>query len=107
MLMICQDDNEVIRKWTPEGVTVAKKDCLSHHEVLTRLDGYDPDRGVKIVGHRGYCLTGYGLFLNLALINYGLEFLHSKGYKPNQPPYFVRPPEPTSKPHRVPLHGIH
>ena len=79
----------MIRKWQPEGSEVAKKDCLSHHEVLTRIDGYDPERGVKIVGHRGYCLTGYGLFLNLALINYGLEFLWTKGYKPNQPPYFM------------------
>jgi len=68
---------------------VEKRDCLSHHEVLTRLDGYDPERGVKIVGHRGYCLTGYGLFLNLALVNYGLEFLWRKGYKPNQPPHFM------------------
>lgn len=56
---------------------------------MTRLDGYDPERAVKIVGHRGYCLTGYGLFLNLALINYGLEFLWRKGYKPNQPPHFM------------------
>jgi seryl-tRNA synthetase len=68
---------------------VEKKDCLSHHEVLTRLDGYDSERGVKIAGHRGYCLTGYGLFLNLAMVNYGLEFLFNKGYKPNQPPYFM------------------
>jgi seryl-tRNA synthetase len=68
---------------------VEKRDCLSHHEVLTRIDGYDPERGVKIVGHRGYCLTGYGLFLNLALVNYGLEFLWRKGYKPNQPPHFM------------------
>lgn len=60
----------MMKKWSPGNVTVEKRDCLSHHEVLTRLDGYDPDRGVKIVGHRGYCLTGYGLFLNLALINY-------------------------------------
>ncbi|KAI9818574.1 MAG: Cytosolic seryl-tRNA synthetase [Pycnora praestabilis] len=84
-----EDDNALIRKWTPEGVRVEKQDCLSHHEVLTRLDGYDSDRGVKIVGHRGYCLTGYGLFLNLALVNYGLEFLWRKGYKPNQPPHFI------------------
>ena len=41
------------------------------------------------MGHRGYCLTGYGLFLNLALVNYGLEFLWEKGYKPNQPPHFM------------------
>jgi seryl-tRNA synthetase len=86
---LVKDFNALQRKWAPEGVTLEKKDCLSHHEVLTRLDGYDPERGVKIVGHRGYCLTGYGLFLNLALINYGLEFLFNKGYKPNQPPHFM------------------
>lgn len=84
-----EDNNTQIRTWSPNGNAPEKKNCLSHHEVLTRLDGYDPERGVKIVGHRGYCLTGYGLFLNLALINYGLEFLHARGYKPNQPPYFM------------------
>ena len=84
-----QDDNQIIRTWAPENVAMERPGCLSHHEVLTRLDGYDPERGVKIVGHRGYCLTGYGLFLNLALINYGLEFLFNKGYKPNQPPQFM------------------
>ncbi|KAN0072545.1 hypothetical protein V8E54_009474 [Elaphomyces granulatus] len=84
-----EDDNPIIKKWAPNDIPVEKGTCLSHHEVLTRLDGYDPERGVKIVGHRGYCLTGYGLFLNLALINYGLEFLWGKGYKPNQPPQFM------------------
>ncbi|PYH94987.1 serine-tRNA ligase [Aspergillus ellipticus CBS 707.79] len=84
-----EDDNLVLRKWAPDNVNVEKRDCLSHHEVLTRLDGFDSERGVKVVGHRGYCLTGYGLFLNLALINYGLEYLFGKGYKPNQPPQFM------------------
>ncbi|KAF2405270.1 seryl-tRNA synthetase [Trichodelitschia bisporula] len=86
---LTEDDNAVIRKWVPEGVTVEKKDCLSHHEVLHRLGGYDSERGVKVVGHRGYCLTGMGLFLNLALVNYGLEFLYNKGYQPNAPPYMM------------------
>ncbi|KAL8745674.1 MAG: hypothetical protein Q9190_002214 [Brigantiaea leucoxantha] len=84
-----EDNNTLIRKWAPTGVHPTKQNCLSHHEVLARIDGYDPERGVKIVGHRGYCLTGYGLFLNLALVNYGLEFLWKKGYKPNQPPHFM------------------
>merc|ERR1712093_888067 len=84
-----EDNNQLIRDWTPEGVEVAKKDCLSHHEVLTRLDGYDPERGVKVVGHRGYFLKKWGVFLNQALINYGLEFLDSKGYTPNMPPQFM------------------
>ena len=78
-----------MRTWSENNEAPQKRDCLSHHEVLTRLDGYDPARGTKIVGHRGYCLTGYGVFLNLALIQYGLEFLHGKGYTPNQPPFFM------------------
>lgn len=86
----------MIRTWAPEGVKVEKKDCLSHHEVLTRIDGYDPERGTKIVGHRGYCLTDYGLYLNQALINYGLEFLKKKGYRAIQPPYMMNR-EPMAK----------
>ncbi|MCJ1337438.1 Cytosolic seryl-tRNA synthetase [Bachmanniomyces sp. S44760] len=84
-----EEDNTIIRSWTPKGGKPDKSNRLSHHEVLNRIDGYDPERAVKIVGHRGYCLTGYGLFLNLALVNYGLEFLWNKGYKPNQPPHFM------------------
>ncbi|KAI9859390.1 MAG: Cytosolic seryl-tRNA synthetase [Trichoglossum hirsutum] len=84
-----EDDNPIIREWTPEGTKVEKRDCLSHHEVLTRLDGYDPERGVKVVGHRGYFLKQYGVFLNQALINYGLEFLSLRGYTAIQTPQFM------------------
>ncbi|KAK4203677.1 hypothetical protein QBC40DRAFT_274231 [Triangularia verruculosa] len=75
-----EDNNEVVRTWAPEGVTFEKKNVLSHHEVLEKLDGYDPVRGVKVVGHRGYFLKKWGLFLNQAIINYGLEFLDQKDY---------------------------
>ncbi|KAH8908776.1 seryl-tRNA synthetase-like protein [Coniochaeta sp. PMI_546] len=84
-----EDNNTVQRTWAPEGVTVEKRDCLSHHEVLTRIDGYDPDRGVKVVGHRGYFLRQWGVFLNQALINYGLQFLAERGYTPLQTPQFM------------------
>ena len=77
------------RTWAPEGITAEKRDVLSHHEVLTRLDGYDPERGVKVVGHRGYFLRKWGVFLNQALINYGLEFLDQRGYTPLQAPQFM------------------
>jgi seryl-tRNA synthetase len=62
-----EDNNSVVRTWTPEVPAVLEKpaNMLSHHQVLTRLGGYDPERGVKLVGHRGYCLTGYGLFLSV------------------------------------------
>ncbi|KAG0632994.1 hypothetical protein HOY80DRAFT_1065476 [Tuber brumale] len=84
-----EDNNELIRRWTPDGVNVEKRDCLSHHDVLARLDGYEAERGVKVVGHRGYFLKQWGVFLNQALINYGLEFLASKGYTPLQTPQFM------------------
>lgn len=84
-----QDFNTLQRTWAPEGVKVEKRDVLSHHEVLTRLDGYDPERGVKVVGHRGYFLRKWGVFLNQALINYGLEFLDQRGYTPLQAPQFM------------------
>lgn len=58
-----EDNNEIVKTWKPEGFDETKQQALSHHEVLWRLGGYDPVRGVKLVGHRGYCLTGYGMFL--------------------------------------------
>ncbi|KAK0728003.1 hypothetical protein B0T26DRAFT_738496 [Lasiosphaeria miniovina] len=84
-----EDNNTVERTWTPEGVAFEKKNVLSHHEVLARLDGYDPERGVKVVGHRGYFLRGWGVFLNQALINYGLEFLSQREYIPLQTPQLM------------------
>ncbi|RYP57722.1 hypothetical protein DL769_009311 [Monosporascus sp. CRB-8-3] len=86
-----EDDNAVVRTWQPESFDPARKPGkgLSHHDILWRLGGYDPIRGVKLVGHRGYCLTGYGMFLNMALINYAVEFLFKKGYTPNQPPFML------------------
>jgi seryl-tRNA synthetase len=84
-----EDDNRLDRTWAPEGFDKTKQATLSHHEVLSRLDGYDPVRGVKLAGHRGYCLTNYGVLLNQALINYGLDFLHGKGSTLVQPPYFL------------------
>lgn len=84
-------DNELIRKWAPEGVEVdpSKRALLSHHEVLTRLDGFDQERGTKISGHRGYFLRDVGVFLNQALINYGLNFLYERGYTPLQAPVML------------------
>jgi seryl-tRNA synthetase len=46
-------DNEIIRKWelpADEGIkSVKKTGILSHHEVLYRIDGYDPERGILYI----------------------------------------------------------
>ncbi|OBA27470.1 serine-tRNA ligase [Hanseniaspora valbyensis NRRL Y-1626] len=95
-----EKDNDLVKTWIPETLPQDKElDAvasatgapakLSHHEILLRLDGYDPERGVKISGHRGYFLRTYGVFLNQALINYGLSFLFGKGYIPLQAPVMM------------------
>ena len=41
-----EDNNAILRTWSPNGeVPVKKTGILSHHEVLHRIDGYDPERG--------------------------------------------------------------
>lgn len=92
-----EENNELVRTWKPEDLesvgphasATGKPATLSHHEILLRLDGYDPERGVKISGHRGYFFRNYGVFLNQALINYGLSFLASRGYIPLQAPVMM------------------
>ncbi|KAK6455172.1 Seryl-tRNA synthetase, cytoplasmic [Scheffersomyces xylosifermentans] len=91
-----EENNELVRTWKPESYEVGQVAAatgapatLSHHEILLRLDGYDPERGVRIVGHRGYFLRNYGVFLNQALINYGLSFLAKNDYTPLQAPVMM------------------
>ena len=56
------------------------------------IDGFSPERGVGVAGHRAYFLKGVGVLLNQALINYGLSFLMraENGYTPLQPPYMMK-----------------
>lgn len=35
-------------------------------------------------------MTGFGALLNLALVNYGIQFLYKKGYTPIQTPFFMK-----------------
>ncbi|CAE7855228.1 unnamed protein product, partial [Symbiodinium microadriaticum] len=88
-------DNEVISTWpsaSPEEHL--SHDCgrrlLSHEDLLWRIGGYDPDRGCKVAGSRGYFLEDTGVLLSQALVSYGLAFLRARGYRAVQPPYFMR-----------------
>lgn len=74
-------------EWT-WGETQAKP--LHHHELIHMIDGADTMRAVKVAGHRGYYLKGWGFKLNQALINYGTDFLEQRGFTPIQTPYFMR-----------------
>jgi len=85
--------NGLVRTWFPEGHAgpVKGEGLLAHHQVLARLDGYDQERGAKVAGHRGYYLRNWGLRLNQALINYGLDYLGNEhGYTQLQTPFMMR-----------------
>lgn len=71
------------------GAPETREGLVPHHKVLHMIGGYEAARGAKIAGHRGYFLTGIGVLLNQALINYGLNFLRRRGFEPVQPPFFM------------------
>merc|ERR1719446_1825396 len=48
------------------------------------------EAGREVAGNRGYFLSGVGVLLNQAMINYGLAFLSQRGYTPLQPPFFMK-----------------
>ena len=54
------------------------------------VDGFDQTRGQKVAGHRGIFLKGPGVLLNMALQNYGIQFMLQRKYTPIQPPYFMK-----------------
>ena len=80
-------DNLVVRKW---GVPRDPAGLLNHHDLLWRIGGYEPERGVGVAGHRAYFLRDVGVLLNQAFINYGVTFLRQRGYVALQPPYFMK-----------------
>lgn len=87
-----EKDNKVERTWgTPNKMKIdGKPGSAHHHQILQWIGGYDPERGTKLSGHRGYFLKGYGVLLNQALIQYGLQFLTKSKYTPIQTPFFMK-----------------
>ena len=83
-----EKDNTVLKIWgSPKEKT---NDLKHHHELLHMIGGYEAETGAKVAGHRGYYLTGMGMLLNNALVQYGLRFLAQKNYIPVQTPYFMK-----------------
>ena len=87
-----EENNQVIRTWgnIPDIKITDKRGGYNHHKVLSNIGGYDPERGQKVAGHRGFFLRGPGVLLNSALVSYGINFLAKRGYDPVQPPFFLR-----------------
>lgn len=83
-----EKDNRVIRT-----LLVPKQDptltYLDHIDLLPKLGMVDYPNGTKVAGNRGYFLTGMGVKLNRALVNYALDFLEQEGYHLMDTPHIV------------------
>ncbi|MGB9740701.1 MAG: serine--tRNA ligase [Candidatus Bathyarchaeia archaeon] len=83
-----ENDNVPIRTWgkTPK-FTFPVKD---HIDIALKLDIMDIERAGKIAGARFFYLKNEGVLLDIALMNFALEELIKKGYKPIEPPFMMR-----------------
>jgi seryl-tRNA synthetase len=88
-----EKDNERVAIWGKPRVFTAKygtNGFRPHFELLEMLGAVEFEAGQDVAGNRAYYLTGPGVLLNQALINYGIAFLTSRGYTPVQPPFFMK-----------------
>merc|ERR1712226_871253 len=69
---------------------ITKKTKYSHVDLVVMVDGFEGEAGAKVAGNRGYYLKGPLVFLEQAIINYGLEVLGNASYTPITTPYFMR-----------------
>ena len=78
--------NKVIKKYG-----VAKKRLKEGHaELLESLDLVDTEKASEVAGSRFYYLKNELVKLNLAIINFALDFLSKKGFQLIQPPYMLK-----------------
>ena len=70
--------------------TVVDKKPLSHYELGYQLGYIDTTRAAKVAGSRFYYLYDDLVWLEMALIQYALDFLTKRGYKLVEPPFMMR-----------------
>ncbi|GBC71801.1 Serine--tRNA ligase [Candidatus Calditenuaceae archaeon HR02] len=82
-----EEDNVVVRSW---GEPRSNDYMRDHVDILNILAMADLERASKVAGARFYYLLDEIVLLNLALINYALDFLATKGFRIIQPPYMIK-----------------
>ncbi|MDQ4145890.1 MAG: serine--tRNA ligase [Actinomycetota bacterium] len=85
---LTEDDN-VLEREVGERPTFAFEP-RDHVTLGEALGIFDSERGVKTSGSRFVYLTGPGVFLELALVRFAIDFLAQRGFQPVVPPVLVR-----------------
>lgn len=92
------DDNVQLRTWNPAGFDPGKSfednkgfAPKTHIELGESLGLFDFERGVKMAGSRSYVLTGDGMRLHNAVLQYAFNFMvQDHGFKAMSVPVLVR-----------------
>lgn len=82
-----EENNLVVRSWGEKRVG---EKLRNHVELVQLLAIADLAKGADVAGGRGFYLKDAGVLLNQALINFGLQFLSKRGFRPLQTPFFMR-----------------
>jgi seryl-tRNA synthetase len=83
-----EEYNEIVR--TVGKIPKFKFPPQSHVDLISLIDGADTKKASELVGSRFYYLKGDLVLLNLALIQYALEKMLSKGFLPLWTPFFIK-----------------
>jgi seryl-tRNA synthetase len=83
-----ENDNVEIRKWGK--IPKFSFPIKGHIDLGLDLDIIDIERAGKIAGARFCYLKNEAVFLDNAIINFALEEMSKKGYRPIEPPYMIR-----------------
>lgn len=83
-----ENDNVPIKFWGEKPQFAFEP--LDHYSLMQKLDLVDIERGVKVAGARSYVLKGDAVRLEMALMNFAMDRLASKGFTPLIVPAMAR-----------------
>ncbi|MFG1414715.1 MAG: serine--tRNA ligase [Thermoplasmataceae archaeon] len=89
--VVHEDDVKYFKESTPHGslFTITKNRAVSHVDLLEKLGLIDMARAGKAAGARFYYLKNRLVKLEMALMNYAVDFLSERGFTVVEPPFML------------------
>ncbi len=89
--VVHEEDVKYFKESTPDGshFTITKNRAVSHVDLLEKLGLIDMARAGKAAGARFYYLKNRLVKLEMALMNYAVDFLSERGFSIVEPPFML------------------
>ncbi len=89
--VVHESDVQYFKENTPKGseFTITKDKAVSHVDILEKLNLIDLARAGKTAGARFYYLKNRLVKLEMALMNYAVDFLSERGFTIVEPPFML------------------